>query len=519
MSSYWADTPYRQRAKPIAAIAPPTTKAPTLPFTQGGNLAADNPLVTGQPGGGFGSYGTGLDPTVLQQAWGVINPQLQSVADIINRRSQMGSGYIGGLTNYLQGQMGQISGMVGSAYGPEIKQARATANWAGQSLTGAGQAQGQNLGNVLAQAGGKQGAIAGSSDLNLTQQGKGAGGAAYGTGIAELDNLIASRAASQTRAALEPSFAAMTGQQNQSMLAAQLARQLSDQQSQIMASVPQLLLDLQNRADVKAADLRDYNERIREYNLNRQDTRSQVVGPNAPTLNGRKQYWDKVAADRTANDAQGRVWVGTNRGIKPSTDPKTGKPIRSNAWVQDQIKIVLGTSLDAAGRITPEGRKRLAALGVWSGTGISGDTAKWQASTAADFAKEQQRHQEFLDSLAVRQQNADTAVGRAAVTKAAAEERARHNKWLEQHPRAVQKTIGAGTVPRLKGGQWVTASGRVLGAGQPEWKRKQINAYWNGLLKEGYIDGQGHLKKKIPAGWAPKDYGGSSSTPTGTVTP
>jgi hypothetical protein len=263
MSSYWSDAPYRQRAKPVL---PPTTKAPALgPIgsSPGGNPFAAQPSTPLGGYGGLGTVGGGFDPAVLQQVFGVVNPQLQSAADIINRRSQIGTGYISGLTNFLQQEMGGISGMVSNAYGGPIKLARKVADWAGGSLTGAGQAQTASVAKQMASAG----PLPTSSDLNLTQEGKGAGGAAYGTGIAELDNLIASRAAAQTRAALEPSFAAMTGQQEQSMLASQLARQLSDQQSSIMGTVPQLLLDLQNRADTKAADTRDYTEKVREFNV------------------------------------------------------------------------------------------------------------------------------------------------------------------------------------------------------------------------------------------------------------
>jgi hypothetical protein len=307
----------------------PWTLPPKQPAAPVGANVGGNPFASVLP---QGLNIPGISPTTLQQAWGVINPQLQSAADIINRRSQMGSGYISGLTNFYAQEMGGISGMVGNAYGPEVKSAKNIANWAGTGLTQSGQQQAASVASQMKSAG----PLPTSSDLNLTQQGKGAGGAAYGTGISYLDNLIASRAAAQTRAALEPTFASMTGQQQQSMLGAQLARQLADQQSSIMATIPQLLLDLQGRADDKAQADRTYNEQVREYNLNRSDTirsnQAKIVGPNAPTTQGRLAYWQSVAEQRTKYDPHGYVYEGTTTGIHPVTDKKTGKPIVDPAY-------------------------------------------------------------------------------------------------------------------------------------------------------------------------------------------
>jgi len=362
MSSYWSDAPYRQRAKPVL---PPTVKAPMLGPV--GNAPGGNPFASvGTPGGSGAALGNlpnipGISPTVLGQAYGVIDPQLQNAADIINRRSQMGSGAISGLTNFLAQEMGGISGMVGNAYGGPIKLAKKVAGWAGSSLTGAGQESAGNVGRQMAV--GNAGPIAQSSDLNLAQEGKGAGGAAYGTGIAELDNLIASRAAAQTRAALEPTFATMTGQQQQGMLGAQLARQLADQQGTIMASLPQLLLDLQGRADDKAQADRTYAEQVREYNLNRADTltasKSKVVGPTAPTTAGRLAYYQQQADFRTKHDPNGYVWEGTTSGIHPVTDKRTGKPIVDPAFAAAQAQGLIPKAVkvgNTVGHYDPTGK-------------------------------------------------------------------------------------------------------------------------------------------------------------------
>ena len=312
----YQNNPYRQRAAPVGTLDAPIGSNP------GGNP------FSGIPGLSAGQY-PGVSPDIWSQVMGVVNPQLQNAADIINRRSAMGSGAITGLTNFMAQEMGGLQGMVGQAYNPGIKLGKNVANWSNTSLTQSGAAQDASVAQQMAV--GNAGPVAKSSDLNLTQQGKGAGGAAYGTGIAEVDNLIAARAAAQTRSALEPSFAAMTGQQQQAILAGQLARQLSEMQGNITAQIPQLLLDLQSRADAKAADTRDYNERIREYNQDRLDkltaAKSTVVGPNAPTTRGRLAYWQQQADFRTKHDPNGWVWEGTTSGIHPVRDKKTGKPI------------------------------------------------------------------------------------------------------------------------------------------------------------------------------------------------
>lgn len=379
MSSYWANAPYRQRVKPVGSIPanpiPPASNAPSLNVMPGARPGAE------PTGAGPAGLGGGYDPDVLARAWGIIDPQLKSAADIINRRSQMGSGYISGLTNALQGSMGQISGQVSGAYGPEVDLAKGIAGYAQGSLTGAGRAQGASLNTALTQAGGKQGAIAGSSDLNLTKEGAGAGGAAYGTGIAELDNLIASRAASQTRAALEPSFAAMTGQQNQMMLAQQMARQLADQQSAIQATVPQLLSDLQDKADARAIDLRDYTakiaidrrdyaEKVREFNLGvRADSAAAAAKAGSAADTQAYNYAKNTAAVFTKESGPtGHVYVArrtkngwevADMGAKSGqTKPQRAvfKQIGSQIWALDPIT---GDKLQVVGNAPPKTPKGL----------------------------------------------------------------------------------------------------------------------------------------------------------------
>jgi hypothetical protein len=461
----------------------PPISTPQLPPT-GGVLPSSSPWD--------------ITPDVSQQVFGVINPQLQSAADIINRRGQMGTGAISGLTGAYQSHLQGIGGMLGGWGQDKLK---AAVGYGRDMLTGAGQTQAAGLGKAIQQIGP---GISQGSDLDLAQQGKGAGGASYGTGIAELDALIAKQAASQARSAMEPSFAAMEGQQQQGMLAAQLARQLYEQQSQIMGQVPELALNLQNQAYQRQTDLRDYQERVREFNIQQGQTKAQIVGPNAPTISGRQQYWDKVAADRTAQT--GTVYRGTTTGIRPITDPRTGQQVKTAEQKKELANYVLATGLDPnTGAPTPETVAKLKALGYGSGGGVSEGTVKTNVAAATAMAKENIRHNETIRKLQIAQQNADTAAGKAQIAAATATERHRHNVWVEQHPKAVaaDKPIGTptGNRPRVsKSGIWTYASGKRI-------TDPRIINYWEKQYQTGRTDGRGGLgavnKKSASGGGVP----------------
>jgi len=316
------------------------------------------------------------------QIRGIIDPQLQAAADAINRRSIMGSTAISGLSRSLQGMLSGAGADVGAAYGPEIGYAQGTAQVMKQGLVGSGQAKAADLGAALKQSG-----VAGPGDINLAGQGAGAGAAAYGTGIAELDRLIANQAASQARAALEPSFAAGMGAQDQSMLAAQLARSLADQQSSIMAQIPGLTLDLTRDARsafesdrafkaAQAQDERDYAEKVREYDQEQARLEAQrkagIVGRSAPTAAGREAYWQSVADQRTKNDPQGRQWIATPNGINFVRTRPGGPPARTAAWVNQQAGQIISTGIDPnTGMLTAAAQKKLDALHVATGGGVS----------------------------------------------------------------------------------------------------------------------------------------------------
>jgi hypothetical protein len=476
----------------------------------------------------------------------IIDPQLQAAADIINRRSGMGSQAISSATNTLSGLAGAYSRDVQKAYGPEIGLWRGLADWSQKQLAQSGAARQADLGAALAQSG-----VQGPGDINLAQQGQGAGLAAYGTGIAQLDQYIASQAASQARAALEPSFAAGMGAQQQSVLAAQLARQLGEQQSQIQAQVPDLVARLQEQDYARQQDERDYQLRTaqlgleqgrwateqqtgqqrweaeqkraqaeqslaeREFGLRKTTAASELaarraglVGPRAPTVQGRTAYWQDLAEKRTATT--GEEWVGTARGMHPS-----GR--LTSRERESRIGQILATGYNPKTQtLTPQAQQALKRYGY--GGGISEGLIKSQVSAKAglqkakltaqtQLKKEKVRHQETLQRLQIAQQNANTAVARAGISQATAAEHARHNRWVEQHPGSastkIDKPLGTptGNRPRrTKSGTWTYADGRKLPA--------NAAAIWERYYQSGRTDGRGGLG---PA----KRKGTSSDLPRG----
>src|SRR5262245_45621047 len=348
----YQNNPYRQRAAPVGTLDAPIGSNP------GGNP------FSGIPGLSAGQY-PGVSPDIWSQVMGVVNPQLQNAADIINRRSAMGSGAITGLTNFMANEMGGLQGMVGQAYDQGIKLGKNVANWSNTSLTKSGAAQDASVAQQMASAG----PLAKSSDLNLTQEGKGAGGAAYGTGIAEVDNLIAARAAAQTRSALEPTFAAMTGQQQQGMLGAQLARQLADMQGNITSQIPQLLLDLQDRAQSKAESDRNYQLQLKQVQ----------AGQKSDKLTQLMNLKDRGEA------STGYQYVITSTGIHPRLVNGKKVPTATTAADKrkDAINTVFATHIQPDGTLDPQGVKILQGMGLPAGSGTDTKTATTLAKAGA----------------------------------------------------------------------------------------------------------------------------------------
>jgi hypothetical protein len=349
------------------------------------------------------------------------------------------------------------------------------------------------------------------------------------------------------------------GAQQQTMLGMQLARQLADQQSEIEARVPGLLTDLQQQDYQKAQDERDYQFRVaqlgleqgrwsteqqtgeqhwaaeqkraeaeqqlaeREFGLRKTTAASElaarragITGRYAPTLTGRQSYWSQIAEERTKQDPQGRVWIGTPTGIKPATAGKGGAPLRTADWVKQQAATIMATGLTTTGQLTPAATKKLQALGIATAGGtpstivksqITAQTAlkKAQITRQTTLTKAAIQHQDTLRRLQIQQQGADTAAKRAQIAQQVADEHARYNRWKQQHPTATAAAKSKlGTAPRRTGpGTWTTRAGTMMSSDDSDPKVRNMYRYWEGLFQEGYITAQGKRKKPIPPGWRP----------------
>jgi hypothetical protein len=355
----------RRRVAPLAGpLVPSPSGVPTVQPSQG-------PAARG-----FSDY--------LGQARSLYNPALAASAEAINRRTELGMGAIGQYTGQLVGMAGQYAGQVRQAYQPQIDLGRGVAGWAQSALVGAGKAGQGDLNAALAQSGFAP--SAGPRDINLKQQGKGAGGAAYGTGMADVDALVAAQAASAARAAQEPTWAAGLGEQAKTLLAVQSARALADQQAALEAQIPGLALDLRSQDISQAQDLRDYQLRLKEFQAQQAaartqqaQARAQITGRYAPTLAGRQAYWDKMAADKTA--ATGTLYRGTTSGIAPVLDPRTKRPVLTPEERRTRLDAIMATYYTKTG-LSPEGVRKAAALGYDLGTGTTA-TAAARTGTAA----------------------------------------------------------------------------------------------------------------------------------------
>jgi len=406
-----------------------TPHAPAAPYTTpGGGPAAPPSAQTTSP------YLTDdqIQAQAAARAKAIYDPMIQQVVDSINRRGQEGAAAIAALTGaYAKAAAGYAAAIPG-IYGPAKAEIATAVQFLSDRLKGEGATTGKDLASALEQAGQQN-----TSGIDLAQIGTGAGNAAYGTGIAELDALIAREAADQTFAAGEPSRAFAGGQQQTADFQRYLTRLLADQTGQITAQIPQTAEQIAESLTAREDARRSEDERIRErnqdiaradaqraqdlalhnreraqdmavhnreraqelahqravdaenrrryaaaqaenrrrYNESLRERRAGIVGPHAPTVGGRKAYYDKVAAQRTSNS--GIEYVGTPAGIRPlDADPtkpglqpsytQAGETNRENIINSKVQRIVaLGTVTDpktGQPTLTPTARREIKAL-------------------------------------------------------------------------------------------------------------------------------------------------------------
>jgi hypothetical protein len=131
---------------------------------------------------------------------------------------------------------------------------------------------------------------------------------------------------------------------------------------------------------------------------------------------------------------------------------------------------------------------------------------KAQITRQTALTKEATRHQETLQRLQIQHQGAETAAQRAQIAQATLAERARHNRWVEQHPRATA-TKRPPAPHRVAPGVWRTADGTPLNpAGSAFWEKK---------FKQGFTDGRGKLLGGPGAPGATSGFNWGAPAPTG----
>jgi len=266
-----------------------------------------------------------------------LDPILRQIAAQSNALAQAQSSAIGSVTNQYASELGRWADQ-SDIFGPGQQIVKSTGEGLNTMLTQTGKAQAKGLAQSQAQAG--QTSTSQGSDINLAKEGKGAGGAAGAIGKAMLDSLRAEQAAAEKYGSQLPGFAQLEGQQTTKGVLMQLASEMARQMADVTAQAPGMVHDIYRELVADYKDDRDFQEKVREYNQERQDAinanKAKIVGAGAPTLAGRQQYWEAKAAERTKYDPHGYVWEGTTTGIRPVRDPKTGRPIVDPAFAAAQ---------------------------------------------------------------------------------------------------------------------------------------------------------------------------------------
>jgi hypothetical protein len=309
------------------------------------------------------------------------DPVLKQIADSINRRGAEGAQAITALTGQYASQLGRQAAALPGIYAPAKAETAAATQALADRISGVGAAAGQDLAGMLRQAG-----QAGPGDINLGQIGQGAGTAAYGTGIAGLDALIARQAAAQTELSQEPGFAYGAGLQELGGLQRDLTRELADQQGQVAAQVPGLTQSIYDTLLGRRETQQAERERVREF------------GIEAAAQKAR----DKAAAQADAADRRERIRQFNQTRLDQGTKDALA---RADEVTQRKVNAILATGVDPkTGVLLPAAGRQIARiLGVPAYGGTSQDAFAAGAKAEAAATKEQHRHEEALQKITVSQ--------------------------------------------------------------------------------------------------------------------
>lgn len=382
-----------------------------------------------------------------------LNPILRNIADRYNQQALGTSAAIGGLTNQYASRLGAAAANVG----PMFEQAKGPMSAAAEGIN----AQLTNLGRQV--AGTESAAMAaahqpqGSAgpDLNLAQEGAGAGQAAGAIGQAMINALQKEQQAATEYAGKLPGFAQLEGQQNIQGALSRLSAEMASQLAETTAQAPQLYWTIYQQLQDRANTDRNFAEQVREFNV-------QQTAQTAQTAYGRRQ--DRLTQFRQLKDqneqATGYQYEITSTGVRPRRDAK-GRQIstisreaaETQRWVASQKTQTAGQKLQLQTYKT------------------QADIAKAQAAQAQQQAKlqEQIRHNRAIE----KNQAASVEERRqAAKDRDAAQRRSRRIKMAQDRTKAT-------------GNLWVVGPNGIRLAKGPDGKPVKVQSKAGGSSSGG----------------------------------
>jgi hypothetical protein len=392
----------RRPVNPYPAVAPPRPAAVQQPGALAPTLA---PPVFNMPPpidpSGFGAQ-------AAAEAQRQIDPILQLIAARSNAQAQYTQQSVSALTNVYASRLAGMADMAKSTYAPEIKTSKALGGGLNSYMTGAGKAAAA----TEAGATGLEGMSAGS-DVPLAAEGAGAGNAAEAIQAGMTEALKTAQSAAVKYAGSLPGFAQAEGKQFTNDTLKTLAATMANQLAEVTAQAPTLYHQLYNEFLDRAESDRNFQLEMAklQYSIDSDnyDRQAAVVGPKAPTTQGKLAYWTKIAAERTASDTEGRQWFADPNGNGINfRKGVNGQPVRSKDWIDKQAEVIIRTHSTPQGALTPEGAKLLQQIGYTKFAG-TGPDPKLASKAAEDRYKAAQAKAKADADRAERARAADQA--------------------------------------------------------------------------------------------------------------
>lgn len=471
---------------------------------------------------------TGFGAQAAAETQRQIDPILQQIAARSNAQAQYSSQAISALTNVYASRLGGLADMAKSTYAPEIKTSKATGTSLNHYLTGAGQAAAATESNAT----GLQGMSAGS-DVPLAAEGAGAGNAAEAIQAGMTQALKTAQSAAVKYAGSLPGFAQAEGAQIKNDTLKQLAAVMAQQLADVTAQAPTLYHQLYNEFLDRAESDRNFKLDMAklQYSIDSDnyDRQASIVGPKAPTTQGKLAYWTKIAQERTASDPEGRQWFAdpNGNGINFRKGPN-GQPVHSKEWIDNQAEVIIRTHSTSTGALTPRGVAMLKAIGYTKFAGTGADpkiTSKIQLQkikSAEAVVKLQQQQKIATDKL-----NATIAHNKAmeANTRASTAQRkaaSERNAHLTQQQQAIQKAnnltkatgivhIASGTTVK----KLIGPDGKPVKAKAAATKPATDSVTTSTTTKTGRTSTTTSTTRHVPKGTAPKAPKAPPKKPTG----